>query len=124
MTKHVYIHFQISDLNPGQMFVNSCELNCNEFTEGYPVYSRVFFCPACTRIWGSVTIEGSDYSRPEMVACTICKWSSLCSPVPGSLISYGIPPSGMDIGLLEILPDELLKREFSLTLAAWDRIQS
>lgn len=92
-----------------------------EFTEGYPAYSRVMFCPVCLNIWAKLTIEGQRIYTPQMVSCTACDWKSDLSPVPGSLIDYDIPASGIDVELLYTLPKDLLEREFQLTIKAAEK---
>jgi hypothetical protein len=88
------------------------------FTEGYPVYSRVLVCPMCKQVWAMLTAEGKPVHRPEMASCGSCDWQSPDSPVPGSLLVYGIPTSNVDYSLLDVLPEEFLRREFNLTLKA------
>lgn len=94
-----------------------------EFTEGYPAYSRVMFCPVCLTLWAKLTIEGHRIYAPEMVSCTACDWKSDEHPVPGSLIDYDLTVSGIDVELLYTLPQDLLEREFQLTLKAAEKWQ-
>lgn len=86
--------------------------------EGYPIYSRLLVCPKCCQPWAKLTVEGDAAHRPEMASCMFCDWSSEASPVPGSLIVYGITGDNVDWGLLAVLPENLLRREFNLTMKA------
>jgi len=91
------------------------------FTEGYPVYSRALFCPICRRVWGEI-IEDTKIEPvcvPQMVGCTLCNWTDPQHPVAGSILDYNITASGVDLDLLDVLPEPLLRREFLLTLKAF-----
>lgn len=91
------------------------------FTEGYPVYSRCFVCPKCITVWGVLLNIGGlgIVSRAEVVSCEQCDWrDGVDVEIPGSILYYSIPVSGVDWQLLEALPEPLLRREFDLTLKA------
>lgn len=96
-----------------------------ELSEGYKIPSIALVCPVCVQIWGRCTIPGSSLWVPEMVSCEACDWSDILHPVPGSIISNNHPTSGVDWALLDALPEELLRREFNLTVRNYEaRYQS
>lgn len=94
-----------------------------DFCLGYPVYSGVLVCPLCCQPWARLTAEGCPAHEPRMVSCTDCQWHhpgyEFLHPVPGSLIDNPTI-GGVDWPLLDVLPEVLLRREFLLTLKAWD----
>jgi len=83
-------------------------------------HSEVFICPACRVLWASLHFEADPLVWPTGAFCERCeppdephyrRWH----PVPGSLlqsVGWGI----IDTGLLSILPEPLVRREFFLTI--------
>lgn len=56
--------------------------------------------------------------------CRYC-WGAvhqILYPVPGSVIVDWTGLGGWDDDLLEALPEDLLQREFELTLKAWEKV--
>lgn len=89
-----------------------------EYTsDGYPVYSRLLVCPMCCSVWAKLTVPGKSWHRPEAATCQFCQ-DPLERSVPGSLLSYTIPCSGVDTDLLDVMPEQFLRREFNLTMKA------
>ena len=86
---------------------------------GYPIHSSALFCPICRQAWAETHAEPDEVHVPQMVSCEVCEWSDELHPVPGSLLVNDIFSDGVDWELLELLPPELLKREFNLTLRAY-----
>lgn len=89
-----------------------------EYTsEGYPVYSRQLVCPMCCSIWAKLTIPGKQWHIPEAAPCQFCP-AEHDREVPGSLIVYSTPTIGLDLDLVDLLPEQFLRREFNLTMKA------
>lgn len=95
--------------------------------DGYPVYSRCFVCPFCVRVWANISKGDSlaaatqDWHRPEGVPCELCE--SVEHHIAGSILEYSITFNGLDLDLLDALPEPLLRREFELTLKAFEQQQ-
>ena len=89
------------------------------FSEGYQIYSGMLLCPICRTKWAELQIYGDHVYEPRMVSCVACDWSDDLHPVPGSLLPNDTTSSGVDWALLDVLPAELLRREFDLTLKAY-----
>lgn len=85
--------------------------------DGYPVYSRQLVCPVCCRIWAKITVEGDPWYRPEAAPCCFCP-QTFDDEVPGSVLPYSISVAGIDLGLIDHLPEDWLRRELLLTLKA------
>lgn len=109
-----------------------CEVERGNLTSGYPVYSRVFYCPACRQLWGELLNSPMDPAFAVTVSCYRCNWTEKgrgvyadnCGDlgrgmVPGSILDYNTTIDGIDWDLLDSLPEELLRREFHLTLKAF-----
>ena len=89
------------------------------FCLGYPVYSVLHVCPLCRKTWATLTVEGEEIWIPQFSPCERCVYSkpSVLKHVPGSILGNNIiSMTGIDWGLLEVLPDILLRREFDLLL--------
>lgn len=85
---------------------------------GWPVYARALICPYCRDNWGTLAIEGQNYFCCEEVSCELCNLSTPRHSVPGSLLdSYTC--NGTDWGLIDVLPEPLLRREFQLHLRSF-----
>jgi hypothetical protein len=98
----------------------SCYIDREEFSAGYPVYSIVFICPGCLRIWaGLLELDRKDH-QIQATPCVDCPQlcSEILSPVAGSIID-NLLMNGVDWGLLGLLPHELLLREFNLHIKAY-----
>jgi len=91
------------------------------FSRGYPIHSGVMVCPICLSMWAYLPMEGQLIYQPRAVSCASpCMYWSEFSPVPGSLLEAPTFWDGVDWELLDLLPPELLRREFNLTLKAAD----
>ena len=89
------------------------------FSRGYPIHSGVMVCPICLQTWAALQMEGQAVFQPRAVSCAApCLYWSEFSAVPGSLIEAPTFWDGVDWELLDLLPEELLRREFNLTLKA------
>jgi hypothetical protein len=93
------------------------EFSCREGFGGWPVYSRALICPYCLRCWAQLRVTTQDYFSLEPVSCLQCNRSTELNPIPGSLLDSQIC-NGIDWGLIDVLPEPLLRREFNLTLEA------
>lgn len=95
----------------------------------YPACSRVFVCPFCRKTWAEIKIDGKPVGEEEYtvmgVPCERCgkptaPWSfsdRSLHPIPGSLLDSDVL-FDIDWGLLETIPEPLLRREFLLHLKA------
>lgn len=100
--------------------VNLTRVDRPSHSNGYPVRPTIMVCPMCTDKWAKFELssEAGPYDILP-VSCEICAYQSIMSPIPGSLItnwSLGQGENGVDWELLEVLPEQLLRREFDLTL--------
>lgn len=113
-----------------------CEVVREDFTwcegkGGWPVVSTAHICPSCLRVWAHIrTVEPQDAFKGYHIQknyCLSCTPEEILKPfsdIPqfirprGSLITYDIS-NHIDWGLLEALPERLLRREFQLTLEAF-----
>lgn len=85
---------------------------------GWPIHAGAMICPVCLRLWATLSIEGEHSHELRGVSCETCQWRDEFHPVPGSLLDNDTC-NGIDWGLIEALPPELLRREFDLTLKAF-----
>jgi hypothetical protein len=95
------------------------------YEKGFPVYSGAFICPVCLHRWAELAVEGEFLWELRAVHC-IEHTAGLhpdINPVPGSIID-NFTTGGYDGGLLDILPDALVQREFELHLRAYEVIAS
>src|SRR5208282_1061385 len=94
------------------------EVERPEVLRGYLVQSSVRYCPDCRRIWA--TIECGGFSEAHTVNCELC--ARYCHPdllpVPGSILDTPRLSDGFDDGLLKVLPERLLEREYQLHIKA------
>lgn len=91
----------------------------SQFCLGYPIHASLFVCPICKHIWGSSGFEGDNISVPQMVACEDCEWKGHPGQIPGTILyNANISQGGTDLDLIDVLPEELLRREFTLHLKA------
>ena len=91
------------------------------FSRGFPVSSSIAVCPLCFSVWARLSWEPQyepvfEAHVPQMVSCAECKWRDDYHPVHGSLLHNDIFEDAVDWELLELLPPELVRREFQLTL--------
>lgn len=83
-------------------------------------FSSALICPICLQGWA--VLELASQPRPWHVRgerCAECLAPNELShewEIPGSLVGLEWFPQSLDIGLLERLPPELIKREFDLHL--------
>lgn len=89
---------------------------------GYPVYSGLLICPICLKTWARLTLDGIDFHEARTAPCQA--HSAACHPdlrpVAGSLLDNPTI-NGYDSVMLDVLPEQLLRREFDLHLKAkWD----
>ena len=80
--------------------------------------SHILVCPACTRTWAMLQLEGDTFCWPRAAFCGCIQHTDEWHPVPGSLLveeGWGV----IDDALLEGLPAELVRREFDLHLKAY-----
>jgi hypothetical protein len=75
--------------------------------------SIAFWCPRCAEVWAIAQLEGREEVLPEPQLCSRHPPEWYC-PCPGSLI-LGIDI--LDSGMLEGMPEPLLRREALLCLA-------
>lgn len=101
------------------------EFTWREGYGGYLVCSRALVCPHCLVTWAILPVDGQPICRLEPVSCTKCnvteidfRFAHLRSRIPGSLIDYSLA-NGIDWGLLDVMPETLLRRECELTLRAF-----
>ena len=60
--------------------------------------------------------------QPQAVSCESCAQATEMAPIPGSLLyNQQISMGGTDWELLEVLPPQLLRREYNLHLKAFQR---
>lgn len=98
----------------------------------YPARSRVFICPFCRKSWAEIKIDGKKVGEEAYTVmtapCERCPASfrlirqSLDTTlflVPGSLLDSDVL-FDIDWGLLETLPEPLLRRELLLHIKAYD----
>jgi hypothetical protein len=95
----------------------------------YPACSRAFICPFCRKPWAEIKIDGRPIGEEEyeLVACPCERCGKptrkigfsdrSLHPIPGSLLDGGVM-FDIDWGLLETMPEELLKRELLLHIKA------
>jgi len=92
-------------------------LDHESFLNGYPYYSGAMICPVCLDIWATLAVEGQGFFELRCIPCE--HHSDACHldlrPVAGSLLDNP-NCNGWDTELLELLPEALVKREFSLHL--------
>lgn len=99
------------------------------FVLGYRIRNIIFVCPICWLRWATITSE--EYERRAHIqptTCVGCGESDLrerkvrfLDPVPGSILgNSSISSTGVDWGLLSVLPEALLRREFRLHMDAWE----
>ena len=105
--------------------------------QGYPIYPGILVCPLCFRLWCQmkwIPPEGVTELRPKFeyheVRGLLCADCSLywpqhlhpdLNPVGGSLLDNSTI-NGYDVGLLDALPEPLLRREFELTLKSYEAL--
>jgi len=80
--------------------------------------STILVCPACTRTWAMLLLEGDTFAWPRSAFCGCISYADEWHPVPGSILieeGWGV----IDDSLLAALPDELVKREFQLHMQAY-----
>jgi hypothetical protein len=78
--------------------------------------SRLFVCPRCARTWGSARLPSASLHWPCAQVCFTCPPAGDHTP-PGSILyALGSQTLDFDIGLLQALPPDLLKREAWLHL--------
>ena len=90
------------------------------FCLGYRVHSAAFICPYCLTQWARLQVDDEKYFQLREISCLACYLPGTYSAqVPGSLLENPwIRPGGWDKELLEVLPPDLLRREFDLHLKA------
>lgn len=90
--------------------------------EGFKIFSKALVCPICLTVWATLTIQGQPYHHPQAVSCEACWWKDeVIHIVPGALTDdLNIPQWGMDTGLLDALPFDLVRREFELYLRIFE----
>lgn len=97
-----------------------------EFYGGYSVRSRALVCPMCLETWATMRVlEGPHHIYDVCTTpCETCIRAAhhILHPVPGSLIDDWRGLGTWDDDLLDALPAELVKREFELTMKAWEHI--
>lgn len=91
------------------------------YQNGYLISSGVLVCPTCKSTWAELTIEGDPIYVPRMVSCEYCQWFNEISEFPGTLLFNQDSNEDTDWGLLEALPEDLLKRELNLHLKQTER---
>lgn len=98
------------------------EITRPEVYRGYPVRGMVWVCPRCRMLW--LMYESPGLYTIHAAPCEDCPEaaSEVIRPVPGSLINDWTGLGGIDEDLLDALPLELVKREFELTLTAWEKL--
>lgn len=101
------------------------------FSNGYPVYQGAFICPVCLRVWARISRlfnlpedpltfhQGRYEIRSVLCEEVYCStfWDPILHPFPGSILDNPTM-NGVDWGLIDHLPDILLRREFDLHMAA------
>jgi hypothetical protein len=96
------------------------------FWKGYSVVPRALTCPQCLDVWCTIIPEDNESPSCHDVVPATCVHCTAASrwmyPVPGSIINDWTGLGGWDDDLLEALPEDLVKREFELTLKAWETI--
>lgn len=73
----------------------------------------IIICPQCFDVWGRVAGVNPIYWH-RYVPCEGHEGAAYGSSIPGGLLDA-------EASLLDLLPDDLLKREFNLTLQASTR---
>lgn len=89
-----------------------------EHKGGWPVTSRAMICPWCCSIYAKLLVENHSGFSFEGVSCEACARPTDRHPVPGSLLDSSMT-SVIDWSLVNHLPEPLLRREFELTLKAF-----
>jgi hypothetical protein len=97
----------------------------------YPARSRVFLCPFCRRSWAEIKLDGKKVGEEEyqVIACSCERCGKPTKrigfsdrslhPIPGSLLDSDVV-FDIDWGLLETLPEPLLRRELLLHIKAFE----
>ena len=83
-------------------------------------HSLAWICPICLKQWAVLHFEGDPETTPRAAYCAKCQplpeiaqfRGRVC--IPGSI--FGSGTYNIDLPLLEVLPEPLLRREFELTL--------
>lgn len=81
-------------------------------------YSQALVCPVCLRVWARLHLEGQDIFQIRSQPCE--RHPTDRHHIAGAL-TLAYHPGSDDTGLLDHLPEVLLRREFTLTLHHYDR---
>lgn len=85
-----------------------------EFGSYHVAVSHCLFCPACGRIWATLSFPDETLIWPRAAFCAHCsRFAGAWDPTPGSLLyeeGWGV----IDVALLAALPSVLVRREFLL----------
>lgn len=112
-----YINLQ-SDFS-GEWSIERPEFSWREGEGGWPVYARALVCPHCLTVWARLTIIGQFRYCVEGTTCLKCMdFTSEPTEFPGSILD-NYTCNGTDWGLIDALPEPLLRREFELHLRSF-----
>jgi hypothetical protein len=73
------------------------------------------FCPTCGEIWAKMPVDGSN--REWRIIGGYCEQH----PGPSRYTVHGSLMLAWEPELTEILPDEVIRREFELHMRLWDK---
>jgi hypothetical protein len=138
MIRRMGIWLDEKDTMWGETTYNShYPIHRDDSCRGYPVYPSILVCPMCFRLWCQMKwlppegiTELHPKFEPHAVQATICAdcfrfWPQHLhpdlNPVGGSLLDSSTM-NGYDVGLLQALPEPLLRREFELTLSSYEAL--
>jgi hypothetical protein len=104
------------------------QFECDSHSKGYPIYGGMMVCPYCGRTWATLSWQDQppEAFEPREVRGFPCETCSQIEPkrlhpdlrpVGGSLLDNPTV-GGYNVALLEALPEDLLRREFELTLSS------
>lgn len=103
-----------------------CRINTEAFSRGHPVPSQLLVCPTCYEVWAKLLWIDDRIARPQLAPCVKCpSIPDNSQPYRGSLLPFDLfGHTGYNQSLLEALPEMLLRREFNLTLEAFENDNS
>ena len=72
-------------------------------------------CSSCGKLWAKIFHKGTDW-RGFTYPCTHCKPWPFAESIPGSILGF------LATDALDFLPEEVLRREFFLTLDFMEKL--